>query len=183
MTIPELPGQNSWGDSVPFQPATDSQTAKGNMRRRHRQQSAFKRRPSTRRRVDLHSIRLQLLKQLAQPLESDLILLGADELLRTGGKTATASVTDTGLHTSIRGDGISRTDPFTRPRAVGGTQVRIKNSLAEMNIGSITDTHHQPGIGTGALSGPEQTVTGRADHSRIGSDVNTVHTCCCKDCT
>ena len=65
MTIPELPGQNSWGDAVPFQPATDSQTAKGNMRRRHRQQSAFKRRPSIRRRVDLHSIRLQLLEQLA----------------------------------------------------------------------------------------------------------------------
>lgn len=133
--------------------------------------------------MDLHSIRLQLLEQLAQPIESDLMHLGADELVRTGGKTATASVTNTGLHTSIRGDGVSRTDPFTRPRAVGGTQIRIKDSLAEMNIGSITDTDHQPGIGAGALFGPVQTMTGRADHSRIGSDVNAVHSCRCKDST
>ena len=111
------------------------------------------------------------------------MLLGADELLRTGGKTATASVTDTGLHTSIRGDGVSRTDPFTRPRAVGGTEVRIKDSLAEMNVGPITDTDHQPGIGTGALLSPVQTMTGRTDHSRIGSDINAMHTGRCKDST
>ena len=140
MTIPELPCQNSWGDSVPFKPATDSQTTKGDMRRGHRQQGAFERHPSIRGRVDLHSIRLQFLEQLAQTLESDLVLLGTDELLRTGGKTSPAAITNAGHHTLIRGDGVSRTDPITRPRAVRGTQIRVKDGLAEMNIGPITDT-------------------------------------------
>ena len=45
-----------------------------------------------------------------------------------------------------------------------------------MNIGSITDTDHQPGGRSGALASPVQAKASRMNHGRIGSDINAVHT-------
>lgn len=176
MTMPELPGQNSWGDSVTFHPAADSQATQGNLGRSHRKQRAFESRASLRCRVNFQSIRLQLLKQLTQPLESDLVLLGVDELLGTGRKTAPTSITNAGLNAFIRSDGVSGADPFTRPRAVGGAQRWVKDSLAKMNIGSVTDADHQPGRGSSALSGAVQSEASRMNHRRIGRDIHAMHT-------
>ena len=118
MTMPELPGQNSWGNSVTFQPTADSQATKGNTGRCHRKQCAFKSRASLRSRMNFQSIRLQLLEQLTQPLEANLVLLGADELLGTGRKTTATSITKAGLNSPISSDRLGGANPFTRPWAV-----------------------------------------------------------------
>ena len=161
-----------------LQPAAHRQALKRNAGRCHRLQRALKRRTSPRSRVNFQSIRLQLLKQGTQPLKSNLVLLGVNELLGAGRKTAPTSITNTGLDTAVCRDGVGGADPLAGPWAIGGAQLWVENSLAEMHIGSIADADHQPGRGTGALAGPVQSETRGMNHRRIGGNVDTVHARC-----
>ena len=161
-----------------FQPTADSQATKGNTGRCHRKQCAFESRASLRSRMNFQSIRLQLLEQLTQPLEANLVLLGVNDLLGAGRKTAPTSITNTVLDTAVCRDGVGGADPLAGPWAIGGAQLWVENSLAEMHIGSIADADHQPGRGTGALAGPVQSETRGMNHRRIGGNVDTVHARC-----
>ena len=74
-------------------------------------------------------------------------------------------------------NGISGADPFARPRAIRRAARRIKDCLAEMGIAPVTDTDHEPGRVTGALTRPAETRASSCDNCGIGCHVNTLNTC------